>query len=719
VDIAAQRQSSVQEFIAFLRVSGIPEDQLPTFQKVAEQLLLATGAPDLMSVSAEQANAWRESLRTKNPTEKAMALVARGLASIQAFQRRRSAPAVAAAMAPAKPPVAAEARPRHGAQAKPVQSLSGAKKWAAVFGLLAVVVGSVVYTVVASRKAALENRSQGALLAKKNADRAIGIFYPSYTFTLQPVSGCAPGLIDDVNRAVRQAKAGDRGGAEAALEGVLTKAPTCVSAARVLTVLAQGNRRRLAGLRARFTGQADASTSDAAAQLMAAYAVREVGDGVAYKKYLDRTIAASATQPLVDNALGSYYDLFAQPREFPKELAAYRRELERSGDLATMGNLMIVYQTVHDYERAADLCRRYYAAVPDETSPAYARICLQVAIARGDQAEEKTYLQRYWSTSDPEVGPACMHEDLAGFYLMNSCRIEDAMHEAETAIQDGCVVPGFSKRRTALGMLGRWQAAAEPPPGGQYFVGGGHGEQKSDPERYYSDYVNRAEALAMLGQDAQALDILRPIADRDDKAQVLIGMIDERVVRQRLGGLPGCARDTSRADLLAVAAGGYIGYQLLDDARPLLDEAFKLDPRSPRAWAVKLLLLQTDGKLEEAVKEGEAALAMGIDDPTLAGNLGYAFQQLGQCDKAIPLFKKKMIGDPWGVPNYTNLARCLESTGRNEEAAVIWRYVQGGRPRVFWWMYVLVAVAALGLYFGAKLALIKLFPKRFGHLSFP
>ncbi len=84
-------QPSIQDFVAFLRSASTPEDQIPKFQKVAEQLLLAMAAQDLLRVSAEQMNGWLESLRARNPTEAQLALVARGLAAIRAFQRRRSA----------------------------------------------------------------------------------------------------------------------------------------------------------------------------------------------------------------------------------------------------------------------------------------------------------------------------------------------------------------------------------------------------------------------------------------------------------------------------------------------------------------------------------------------------------------------------------------------------------------------------------------------------
>src|SRR5450432_3465693 len=87
-------EASIQEFLAFLRASGIAEAQLPTFQKVAEQLLIGTGNAELQSVTADQANQWREALRARKLTEQQMALISRGISAIQAFQRK-SAPRTA------------------------------------------------------------------------------------------------------------------------------------------------------------------------------------------------------------------------------------------------------------------------------------------------------------------------------------------------------------------------------------------------------------------------------------------------------------------------------------------------------------------------------------------------------------------------------------------------------------------------------------------------
>ncbi len=393
--------------------------------------------------------------------------------------------------------------------------------------------------------------------------------------------------------------------------------------------------------------------------------------------------------------------------------------MARTGDVATLSNLSAIYEKVGDYERAAETCERYFKEVPEEDDFMHLKTCLGVAVVRGDKAGEAVYLKRLLAAVPPEKeSEACVHADLASLYLKYSCRSDDVLREADLAIKNGCAEVGAGPRRSALMRLKRYEEASEPPPDGKFF-NGRHGEEKTDPRVAYGPNTARAMALIMLNQDQAALEILRPIADKDDIAQILIGMIDNGVARERIAARPICKPVASRADRLAGAAAGYLGYQMFDEARGLIDQALALDPKSAGAWAGKVYLLSLDGKVKEAVKAGEEALAMGIDDPIVEGNLGYAYQQLGQCDKAIPLFKKKMVGEPWTVPNYTNLAKCLEVVGQDAEAKATWKYVQWGRPGVRWWMFVLIIGLALGLYLGAKLALIVLMPGRFGHLKFP
>ena len=96
------------------------------------------------------------------------------------------------------------------------------------------------------------------------------------------------------------------------------------------------------------------------------------------------------------------------------------------------------------------------------------------------------------------------------------------------------------------------------------------------------------------------------------------------------------------------------------------------------------------------------------------------YQQLGRCDRAIPLYERARASIPLRESIYGNLVTCLEKTGRDREARAIWAFIPDGRPagNLLWWGIGLVCVS-LALYLGGKLALRALLPKRFGHLRFP
>jgi hypothetical protein len=49
----------------------------------------------------------------------------------------------------------------------------------------------------------------------------------------------------------------------------------------------------------------------------------------------------------------------------------------------------------------------------------------------------------------------------------------------------------------------------------------------------------------------------------------------------------------------------------------------------------------------------------------------------------------------------------------------MWQLAGEDPPRAKGWLLAVIALGGVGLYLGAKLALIKLLPGRFGHLRFP
>src|SRR5947209_5108095 len=87
-------------------------------------------------------------------------------------------------------------------------SPSGLRKWLAVTLLALVATGAVVYTVIASREAALETDDDAKILDRRIREMRAGFFSKDFSYTLQPRAGCADDALDMVNGAVRKALSG-------------------------------------------------------------------------------------------------------------------------------------------------------------------------------------------------------------------------------------------------------------------------------------------------------------------------------------------------------------------------------------------------------------------------------------------------------------------------------------------------------------------------------
>lgn len=591
---------------------------------------------------------------------------------------------------------------------------SKGKQAAQIVVLLVITVAAAVYTVTASREATLETQGDGEISKARILERKTGFMGAPFVI-VQPSAGCAPAAIEQVNEAVRLTnQEGDSRGAMRLLTEALAMDPSCVQAGRVLSVVSHQTG-QLKALNARFDSEAQSRPADPSAQLIAAFFASQLEDGKRYRQLLDRATAANPSAPLLQGAWARWWDHFAQPREFAKVIAALRAELTSTDDRGAASALISIYLTLHESELANRLCEKQAISAPDD-SMAIAN-CLRGALSQGDAVVEAAFLKRYWALPVIDVSTACKHADLSNWLLQNTCRREEALQEAETAIAQGCLIPGSGQRRAALLSLERYSEAAEPPPGGLYWEGV-HGEDKTDPESFYSDHVHRATGLIQIAQTEAALKILRPIAARSSTARMLVVMIEDGVAVERLTPRRACKMNPGPAGRDGVA-GTYINWGMVEEARPILAAAVAESPTSAITVANQINVFSIDGDLAAAVKVGEQALAAGTDDAYVNGNLGYVYQRLGKCEKAVPLMRKAVADRPFAEANYTNLARCLTAVGADAEAAKVWRYVEGGAPEAKWWVYALLAIAAIGLYLGGKFALIKLLPKRFGQLKFP
>lgn len=236
----------------------------------------------------------------------------------------------------------------------------GANKKVLVAGLAALVAGvSIVYTVLETRQALQEGRATRSdaeiararlspdapsYLSGLNPNRQHGVYPPP------PVS-CAPGGLEDL-RAAAQELADGRSSAPPVqlLERALERDASCVGAARLLAQqLARGARQ--VTLRS-WVAAADARPGDAPAQLLAAYYERAMGDGEAYRRYLERASAASPDQPLLHVAWSYYWGAFADPRSVRNQLAELEAEVRVTGDLTSIAGLVREYVGLEDDETA-------------------------------------------------------------------------------------------------------------------------------------------------------------------------------------------------------------------------------------------------------------------------------------------------------------------------------------------------------------------------------
>jgi len=540
-----------------------------------------------------------------------------------------------------------------------------------------------------------------------------------------PAASCAPEAFE----ALRLAGDGlvDNGSSPAAiglLEQALARDPRCVGAARLL--VQQWPLARLKEALAAWRATADASPGDAAAQLLAGYGLRALGDGAGYRRYLERASAANPDQPLLHVAWSFYWTTFANPRSKADQLRELEEEVRVTGDLASVAGLARELGGLWDDDAALRWCDRYAAEQPGPGSYPIAKDCVTSALRAGDAERERAWTERMLAARTVEVGAACRRADLAGLYV-DACRAADALAEADRAAAAGCGFAASTARRIALVQLGRFAEAAAAPEGGRYW---------GSAERLW-----QATALALVGDGPAAIAVARAANDADDQgtaamgmpagerairsATILAGLLEGGATAEALLPLAACDSASSEATRLARAAGGYLEVLALDEARTRLDRALALDPADGEAWGARVYQLSLEQRLDAAVEEGERALASGpegagVRDAGLHANLGYVHQQLGRCDRAVPHYQAARAALPLRESNLHNLAQCLDALGREDEARVVWSLLPGGPPSRTPWPWIAALVLGVpALYLGGKLALIRLAPGRFGHLKFP
>jgi tetratricopeptide (TPR) repeat protein len=209
--------------------------------------------------------------------------------------------------------------------------------------------------------------------------------------------------------------------------------------------------------------------------------------------------------------------------------------------------------------------------------------------------------------------------------------------------------------------------------------------------------VGRADVAAQLAQ--QAADARPNLDSALLLARTLVGKGEisraETVLRPYLAG-------TSRADVLTLAGGIYVGIGESDRGRELLERAARLDPQDPapveslvtldlRAGNVararslvdqrlartpkdsRLLVLSArtygaGGDLNRMIALLRSAIAADESNTTAYAMLGQLYASQGKLDDALREFERVVARDPKSVSALTMTASLLETMGRTDEA---------------------------------------------------
>jgi Tfp pilus assembly protein PilF len=108
---------------------------------------------------------------------------------------------------------------------------------------------------------------------------------------------------------------------------------------------------------------------------------------------------------------------------------------------------------------------------------------------------------------------------------------------------------------------------------------------------------------------------------------------------QKLGALSARLRPGERADPDALVGAAMEAMRLSahENAAALLDAALLSDPRHPRAWAARGMLEEREGRLDDATRSYETALALDDTDALSALALAQIYARKQEADRARAL----------------------------------------------------------------------------------
>lgn len=117
-------------------------------------------------------------------------------------------------------------------------------------------------------------------------------------------------------------------------------------------------------------------------------------------------------------------------------------------------------------------------------------------------------------------------------------------------------------------------------------------------------------------------------------------------------------------------ARGYLENRDLQKARPPVERALEIDPRSWEAHDLMARLLQLEGETELAEESLRRALRLDRDNPRVNNNYGILLCQQGRFEESLEYFRRSVrdTGYPRRSQTFENLGVCARQAGHDEEA---------------------------------------------------
>lgn len=170
-----------------------------------------------------------------------------------------------------------------------------------------------------------------------------------------------------------------------------------------------------------------------------------------------------------------------------------------------------------------------------------------------------------------------------------------------------------------------------------------------------SDEMGELGLQVLTGSTADSARLVQYFDDRDAEANVALG---EKRVRE----------EPANAEYQAFLGGSYVDVGRLDEARPHLEAALRLNPRLASAHSNLGTVLLEKGDIQGAVDQLQRAAALQPKDETIWFNLANSLKAASHLDQAVAAYGRALAIDPEYADAHVNLGTVLFARGRFADA---------------------------------------------------